>query len=262
MQADRDYVLDRKARAAKLTPAGQQQLLLHARQAAATGLDRPWPTYVEQALQAELIFRRDVDYVIRDGKVLLVDEHTGRIFEDRSWRDGLHQAVQAKEQVPITTENRPIAQISRQRYFRLYDGLCGMSGTVTGAEREFHRVYGLSVVTIPTWKPCRRKVGPTRFFAQESAKWSAIVAEIERRQATGQPILVGTWSIQNSETLAQMCAARGSRTNCSTASRMWKRRKSWPRPGRSAWSPLRPTWRAAGPTSSSAPEPLSGAVCT
>jgi preprotein translocase subunit SecA len=208
LQADRDYVLDRKARAVKLTPAGQQQILLHARQVAATGLDRPWPTYVEQALHAQLIFRRDVDYVVRDGKLLLVDENTGRIFEDRSWRDGLHQAVQAKEQVPITTENRPIAQISRQRYFRLYDGLCGMSGTVTGAEREFHRVYGLSVVTIPTWKPCRRRMGPTRFFAHESAKWSAIVGEIERRHATGQPILVGTWSIQNSETVAQLCAAR------------------------------------------------------
>ncbi len=134
---------------------------------------------------------------------MLVDQHTGRIFPDRSWRDGLQQAVQAKEGVPILAEHLPLARISRQRYFRLYDGLCGLTGTAQGSEHELWEIYGLFVVKIPLRRPCLRKALATRYFASVDAKYRAIVAEIQRLHATGPPVLVGTSTIEGSELLAR-----------------------------------------------------------
>ena len=162
----------------------------------------PWTSYIEQSLRAHCLLRRDVDYVVQDGQVKLVDQYTGRIFSDRSWRDGLHQAVQFKEGVPVTEENKSIARISRQRYFGRYQKLCGMTGTATGHEHEFQAFYGLPIVVIPPRRPVQRLRLPTRYFATLEQKWSAIAQEVHARHATGQPILIGTKTIDESEVLA------------------------------------------------------------
>lgn len=206
---DQDFVLDRADRSVTLTPHGRCRIQGPAPAAAAGGLRRPWPQYVEQALHAHWLLHRDVDYVVEDDRIVLVDTQTGRVHRERSWRDGLHQALQAKERVTLTAELRPQARIGRQQYFRRYAWLCGMSGTVAGSEAEFRRVYGLPTALVPPWKPCRRQLRPTRFFGRAAAKGAAVVAEIERVHATGQPLLVGTWSIADSEWLAQQCAERG-----------------------------------------------------
>jgi preprotein translocase subunit SecA len=198
-----DYLIDRVGSRVSLTAQGVRNIDQDGRRAAASGLLRPWTVYVRHALQAKLLLNRDVDYIVSDDQVQLVDKNTGRIFSDRSWRDGLHQAVEVKEGVAVTPEQRPLGQISRQRYFRLYDGLCGMTGTATGNEGELQHFYRLPVVVIPTRKTSQRKAFPTRYFADEKSKLTAIVAEISRNHATGQPVLVGTRTIEISEVLAQ-----------------------------------------------------------
>jgi preprotein translocase subunit SecA len=170
---------------------------------------RPWSDYIEQALRVNLYFRRDVHYVVEEGEVRVVDESTGRIFADRSWRDGLHQAVEAKEGVDISSEKRPLARITRQRLFRLYDRLCGMTGTATDSAGEFSEFYGLRVVVIPLWKPSRRTVRPSRCFTDADGKWSAVVDEIRRIHHAGRPVLVGTRTIADSEALAERLRDRG-----------------------------------------------------
>jgi preprotein translocase subunit SecA len=204
----RDYVVDPTADLVRLTARGARALSSDSAAAAKSGLQRPWAIYVEQALRAATLLKKDVDYVVDDGEVRLVDQSTGRVFKDRSWRDGLHQAVQAKEDVPITVENLPLARISRQRFLRLYDAMCGMTGTASGSERELWQVYRLPVVAIPPRKPCQRKILPTRFFAGQDSKWTAIADDVASRHASGQPILVGTRTIENSELLAQQFDAR------------------------------------------------------
>ncbi len=201
MQADRDYVLDSDARTVQLTAIGVQALertiaIRNCR------MKRPWRTYVEQALHASCLLRRDVDYVVKDSRIELVDQNTGRIFADRLWRDGLHQAVQAKEGVPVLAEQRPLLRIARQRFLRLYDGVCGMTGTAKGSEGELRDVYHLGVVTIPTHRPCRRRFLGTRYFRDEASKYRAAAEEILQVHATGQPILVGTRTIASSEAVA------------------------------------------------------------
>jgi preprotein translocase subunit SecA len=166
-------------------------------------LMRPWAVYVEQALRARLLMHRDVDYVIRNGEVQIVDQNTGRIFEERHWRDGLHQAVEAKEGARVTEEKRSIARVARQRYMQLYRQPCGMTGTASGHEREFLNVYGLPIVQIPLRKPCQRNELPTRYFADAEAKWLAVGSSIAERHRDGQPILVGTRTIAGSRQLAE-----------------------------------------------------------
>ena len=202
MQVDRDYVLDSEAGSVQMTVVGMQAVERTSGAAANCRLKRPWRTYVEQALHARWLLRRDVDYVVRDGRIELVDQNTGRIFADRLWRDGLHQAVQAKEGVPILAEQRPLLRIARQRFLRLYEGMCGMTGTAKGSEGELRDVYRLGVVTVPTQKPCQRRVLATRYFRDEATKYRAAAEEILRVHATGQPILVGTRTIATSEAVA------------------------------------------------------------
>ncbi|MDH3717283.1 MAG: preprotein translocase subunit SecA [Planctomycetota bacterium] len=202
LEDDVHYVIDASAKSVRLTEEGVSTVYSDLQAAARGGLQRPWPEYVEQALHASLQLTRDVDYIVKDDKVQIVDENTGRVFAERTWRDGLHQAVQVKESVTISEENHPIARISRQQYFRLYDSLCGMTGTALGSEREFWNVYRLPVDVIPTRKPCRRQVFPTRFFDTADSKWSAIAEVVARIHKSGQPILVGTRTIENSEAIA------------------------------------------------------------
>ncbi len=203
LECDKHYVVDRPAATLHLTPIGLQQVAADPQCVSDRGLDRPWPVYVEQALRSALLFRRDVDYVVDDDKILLVDQNTGRILADRSWRDGLQQAVQAKEGVTITTETKSIARITRQRYFRRYEQLCGMTGTAQGSERELRQVYGLNVAVIPQNRPCVRSTLPTRLFADAASKEAAIVADVARIHQTSQPVLVGTVAIETSERLAR-----------------------------------------------------------
>ena len=168
----------------------------------ASQLRRPWSEYVHQALRARLLFQLDAHYVVEEGKVQIVDGSTGRIFSDRTWSDGLHQAVEAREGLKITAERGALQQITRQRYFQLYECLCGMTGTANGCEQEFREVFDMGTIPIPRRLPCRRIVNPIRTFASADAKWSAIAAEVLTRQNAGQPVLIGTRTIAASETLA------------------------------------------------------------
>ncbi|MFO7902033.1 MAG: preprotein translocase subunit SecA [Pirellulaceae bacterium] len=202
LEVNRDYLLDARWKITQLTEYGAKKIRDAAALRPSAGLGRPWSQYVEQALHAKLILRRDVDYVVENDHIMLVDEKTGRIFGNRSWRDGLRQAVEAREGVHITAENESLARISRQRYLRLYQGMCGLTGTAVGVEKEYWQVYRMPVVKIPLRTPSRRHVLPTRFFADQQLKWSAIVKDIERIHRTGQPILVGTRTIEDSQALA------------------------------------------------------------
>ncbi|HEY4761502.1 MAG TPA: preprotein translocase subunit SecA [Thermoguttaceae bacterium] len=205
----KDYVLDRAFHRITITDSGKQKIFAAEESIPSRGLRRPWAIYIEQALRAREFLEKDIDYVVKDGKVLLVDEYTGRFYPDRQWRDGLHQAVEAKEGISINAENRSMARISRQRYFQLYPHLCGMTGTAQSSEREFWRIYQLQIVAIPLHKPCQRKMLPSRFFANWEAKYTAIVEEIAALHQIGRPILVGTRTIKNSEIVAHKLDARG-----------------------------------------------------
>ncbi len=154
------------------------------------------------SLVAKELYCRDKHYVVDDGKAVIVDEFTGRLMPDRTWRDGLHQAVEAKEGLEINLPKETYARISFQRFFRLYKKLSGMSGTVSEARGELWGVYRLPVVKIPTHRPCIRKTLPDRVFTTEAAKWHAVIDEICNLQQTGRPILVGTGSIRESEELS------------------------------------------------------------
>jgi preprotein translocase subunit SecA len=200
--AKEDYEADGVFRRITMTDLGKHKILHAEKTAPSRGLRRPWNVYVEQALHAKEFLHKDIDYVVQDGKVLLVDEFTGRFYPDRQWRDGLHQAVEAKEGISVNAENRSMARISRQRYFQLYPHLSGMTGTAQGSEREFWNIYQLQIVAIPPHKPCIRKTFTPRYFADSEAKYKAIVEEIADLHKKGRPVLVGTRTIKNSELLA------------------------------------------------------------
>ena len=162
-----------------------------------------------QALKAESLYQRDVDYVIQDGEVKIVDEFTGRIMEGRRWSDGLHQAVEAKEGVRIQEENVTLATITLQNYFRLYEKLAGMTGTAKTEEKEFVEIYDLHVVEIPTNVPVTRRDENDYIFKTKEAKFAAVVEDIKERHEKGQPVLVGTIAVETSEYLAELLKRRG-----------------------------------------------------
>ena len=168
---------------------------------------------ITQALRAHAIFKRDVDYVVKDGEIVIVDEFTGRLMPGRRWSDGLHQAIEAKEGVPIRAENQTLATITFQNYFRMYEKLAGMTGTAETEAEEFLEIYGLEVVVIPTHKPMIRIDYPDVVFKTEKEKWEAVVKEIEELHKIGRPVLVGTTSIEKSEKLSQMLKKRGIKHN-------------------------------------------------
>ena len=210
LQSPRDYRVDHRYREVTLTSAGKRRV---AELAAPLGGfwagARRREELITQVLTARELYLRDKQYVIQEGKIVIVDEFTGRLMPDRTWRDGLHQAVEAKETVEVNPPKDTYARLSFQRFFRMYRRLAGMTGTAAEAWREFWQIYHLPVVAIPTNRPCIRKVAPDRVFATEAAKWAAIVAEIRRLHATGQPLLVGTRSVRASEHLSGLLAAEG-----------------------------------------------------
>jgi preprotein translocase subunit SecA len=169
--------------------------------------------HIERAITAHHRFRLDQHYLIEDNKVVIIDESTGRRMPDRHWREGLHQAVEAKEKVPITVASDHAAQITFQRYFRLYERLCGMSGTAVDNRWEVRRVYKLWVVRVPTNRPVIRGTWPDRVFPTEDAKFDAVVEEIHRLNAAGRPVLIGTRTVDASEKLSTKLTAMGIRHN-------------------------------------------------
>ncbi|MBT5059686.1 MAG: hypothetical protein HOM68_24280 [Gemmatimonadetes bacterium] len=157
---------------------------------------------VQQALKAREFFHRDTQYVIQDGKVVIVDEFSGRLMPQRTWSAGLHQSVEAKEDITVTAPSETLARLSFQRFFRFFHRLAGMTGTAKEASGELWHIYGLPVVSIPPNRPCQRKIYPRRIFAEQEPKWQAIVQEVAERHAMGQPVLVGTRSVRASEELS------------------------------------------------------------
>ncbi|MEK7178101.1 MAG: preprotein translocase subunit SecA, partial [Patescibacteria group bacterium] len=165
--------------------------------------------HLEQALRAEALFHKDKDYVIKNGEVIIVDEFTGRLLQGRRYSEGLHQAIEAKEGVKVQQESRTLATITFQNFFRLYKKLAGMTGTAATSAEEFHKVYNLGAVIVPTHKPMIRKDLSDRIYKTEEVKFRAVVEEIKERYNKGQPVLIGTISIANNEKLSQMLSREG-----------------------------------------------------
>ncbi len=164
---------------------------------------------IHKLLQAHALYEREVDYIVQEGQVLIVDEFTGRIMHGRRWSDGLHQAVEAKEGVTVKGETQTLATITIQNYFRMYEKLAGMTGTAETEENEFFSIYGLEVAVIPTNRPVRRLDHPDRIYKTRREKYNAVVEEVERIHANGYPVLIGTTSVDVSETLARQLKRRG-----------------------------------------------------
>ncbi|GAB4334531.1 MAG: preprotein translocase subunit SecA [Desulfobulbaceae bacterium] len=207
---DEHFTLDEKGRQVMLTDEGvalAEQLLKVDNLYDPRNIDKLH--HVNQALKAHFIFQRDVDYIVKDGQVVIVDEFTGRTMEGRRYSDGLHQALEAKEGVKIERENQTLASITFQNYFRMYDKLAGMTGTADTEAAEFSKIYNLGVVVIPTHKEMIRKDYPDVIYKNEAAKYRAIIREIKELNAKGQPILVGTISIDVSEKLSKMLTKEG-----------------------------------------------------
>lgn len=205
-----DYELDEKARSALLTEAGVssvEKLLSIENLYAPENVDLVH--HVHQALKAHYIFKKDVDYVVQGGEVIIVDEFTGRLMPGRRYSDGLHQALEAKEAVTIARESQTLASITFQNYFRIYDKLAGMTGTADTEAEEFHKIYSLDVVVIPPNVPVKRIDNGDRVYQTEKEKFAAIADEIKERNANKQPILVGTVSIEKSEALSQLLTSKG-----------------------------------------------------
>lgn len=206
---DHDYVVDEKSKTANLTQSGIQKAeeYFHVE-----NLTDPEHTtlqhHINQALKAHGVMQRDIDYVVRDGEVLIVDEFTGRIMVGRRYNDGLHQAIEAKENVKIEKESKTLASITFQNYFRLYNKLSGMTGTAKTEEEEFREIYKLDIVEVPTNKPKIREDLPDVVYATQKAKFAAIVEDIIESNKKGQPVLVGTVSIEKSELLSVMLDAK------------------------------------------------------
>ena len=211
---DADYIVDEKARTVTLTARGikkaEQQFQLE-------NLADPENTtlshHINQAIKARGLMKRDIDYVVKDGEVIIVDEFTGRLMYGRRYSEGLHQAIEAKEHVTVARESKTLATITFQNYFRLYHKLSGMTGTAMTEEEEFGTIYALDIVEIPTNKPLARIDHPDVVYKNEAGKYRAIVNQIEECHKKGQPVLVGTISIEKSEELSGMLKRRGIKHN-------------------------------------------------
>lgn len=198
-----DYIVNEKNHTANLTEEGvlKCQELLGVKNLY-EDLQSEWEHHIRQALRAHVLYKKDVDYVVKDGEVIIVDEFTGRLMPGRRWSDGLHQAVEAKEGVKIERENQTLATITFQNYFRMYKKLAGMTGTAETEAVEFGKIYGLDVVVIPTNKPMNRTNFPDVIYKSEREKFNSVCAEIAELYKAGRPVLVGTISIEKSEHLS------------------------------------------------------------
>ncbi len=206
---DTDYKLDEKAKTATLTDLGvkriEQKLGIN------NLYEEDFDTihYIENALRAAALYHRDKEYIVRDGQVIIVDEHTGRLMYGRRYGEGLHQAIEAKEGVKIQQESRTLATISLQNYFRLYDKIAGMTGTAGTEAEEFKKIYHLDVLIVPTNKPLQRQDMTDLVYKTAAAKYSALVKEVEEIHATGRPILIGTRSIDHNQIISRLLSKKG-----------------------------------------------------
>lgn len=211
---DADYVVDEKARTVTLTARGVAKA---EKQFNLENLSDPENTtlshHINQAIRARGLMQRDIDYVVKDGEVIIVDEFTGRLMYGRRYSEGLHQAIEAKEKVTVARESKTLATITFQNYFRLYDKLSGMTGTALTEEQEFSHIYSMDIVEIPTNRPLARIDQSDVVYKNEAGKYRAIVQQIEACHEKGQPVLVGTISIEKSEILSKMLTKRGIRHN-------------------------------------------------
>ena len=214
LELENDYlfVYSEKQHSAYLTEGGivaAQQALGVPDFYAPSVMNENWPHHLEQAVRSHHIYHIDVDYVVKDGEIIIVDENTGRLMEGRRWSDGLHQAIEAKEGIKIQNENQTLATVTIQNFFRLYDKLSGMTGTALTEAGEFFKIYKLDVNVVPTNRPLRRTKFEDRVFLAEKEKFYAVVDEIQRVHALGRPILIGTTSIEASERLSALLIKRG-----------------------------------------------------
>ena len=211
---DADYIVDEKARTATLTAPGIKKAEAFFN---IENLADPENTtlshHINQAIKARGVMKKDIDYVVKDGQVIIVDEFTGRLMFGRRYNEGLHQAIEAKEHVEVANESKTLATITFQNYFRLYDKLSGMTGTAMTEQEEFGTIYELDIVEIPTNKPLARIDDPDVVYKNEAGKLRAIVAQIEACHAKGQPVLVGTISIEKSEELSEILKRKGIKHN-------------------------------------------------
>jgi preprotein translocase subunit SecA len=210
LQRGDDYEVDESKRTVAITERGVERVEDR------LGIDNlyesantPLVSYLNNAIKAKELYKRDKDYIVSDGEVLIVDEFTGRILHGRRYNEGMHQAIEAKESVEIKQENQTLATVTLQNYFRLYNKLAGMTGTAMTEAAEFNKVYNVGVLPIPTHRPMVRMDRPDVIYKSEQAKFHAVVEDIVERHAAGQPVLVGTVSVENSETLSQMLRRRG-----------------------------------------------------
>ena len=211
---DADYIVDEKARTATLTASGvakaEQNFNIE-------NLSDPENSalshHINQALKARGVMKRDIDYVVKDGEVIIVDEFTGRLMYGRRYNEGLHQAIEAKEHVTVARESKTLATITFQNYFRLYDKLSGMTGTAMTEEEEFGQIYALDIIEIPTNRPLARKDWPDVVYKTQAGKYRAVVEQIKQCHAKGQPVLVGTVSIEVSELVSKMLTRAGIKHN-------------------------------------------------
>jgi len=207
-----DYEVDEKKRTVGVLESGIEKVEDH------LGIDNlyesantPLISFLNNAIKARALFKKDKDYVVMNGEVLIVDEHTGRILMGRRYNEGIHQAIEAKEGVAVKAENQTLATVTLQNYFRLYKKLSGMTGTAETEAAEFMSTYKLGVVAIPTNKPMQRKDQPDLIYKNEKAKFEQVVEDIVERHASGQPVLVGTTSVEKSEYLSKLLAKKGVR---------------------------------------------------
>ena len=206
---NRDFGVDEKDKYIMLTEKGVNHVESLLQITNLYGEHADWVHFIDQALRAWHLYEKDVDYIVRDGEIVIVDENTGRLMEGRRYSNGMHQAIEAKEKVQIRRENQTLATITFQNYFRMYKKLSGMTGTAETEATEFIKIYNMNTWVIPTNKPCIRQDLQDMVYKSEDAKWRAIVAEIKERHGKGQPLLVGTASIEKSEHLHGLLEKEG-----------------------------------------------------
>ena len=213
LKAEEDYVVDEKFKQVAITEAGTDKMEQWLGVENMFGDDFSLARHLEQALKAQVLYQLDRDYVVKDGEVIIVDEFTGRLMPGRRWSEGLHQAVEAKEGVSIRNEQRTLATVTFQNYFRMYDKLAGMTGTAETEAEEFFKIYGLEVVVIPTHRDMIRDDYADLVYAKQSGKWNAVIDEIAEEHEKGRPVLVGTISVEISEMLGGLLKRRGIKHN-------------------------------------------------
>jgi preprotein translocase subunit SecA len=214
LEKEVDYIVEEKYKSASLTEEGIAKMQRMTGVRNIYDLEHVVEAHqINQALKARALFHRDVHYLVRNSEAIIIDEFTGRTMPGRRWSDGLHQAVEAKEGLKVQQENKTLATITLQNYFRMYEKLAGMTGTALTEAEEFHKIYGLDVVEIPTHRPMRRTDSPDVIYKTEQSKFEAVIDEIVEMHEKGRPVLVGTVSVEKSERLSRMLEKRGVRHN-------------------------------------------------